>query len=189
LDYQKIKNKIKNTIIKHTDPILHSNEPETEKPVQKKIIQPLVRGRKDDRDKKPEVVSKSVDHLKSAYSIFFEKNKKGDEANKDLQDFTKKKKTNKKIFGNDIGRTTVIDREDFIPDFRLSRKYFPDKLNSVLSRDGVPTIDTEIVKKEHIIDHTGGIMSTKKHFVYNFLKISFNTNLQMMWLNLMIKKD
>jgi hypothetical protein len=168
IDNKIFKDKIRNTVVKQTDPILHTNTPDVETAKYKKFVEPALRGRKEDKENKSEIISKSVDHLKSAYSIFFEKNEKGDETNKDLQDFTKKKKTHRKMFVNENGKTSIFSREDLTPDFKISRKYFPDKFVSMFSTDGLPEIDSEITKKEHIISNNGGIMPTKKHFVYIF---------------------
>lgn len=126
--------------------------------------------------KKHAQTSKSVDGLKSSYNVFYTLNKNN--SNKEIQEeITKKKKSFKKLFINEKNASMIED--DTSTSYFRTKKLFPitsskSSLNIHIAnndyKNGNSTskkFDSEhyLMKKEHIIDNKGGVMTTKKHFV------------------------
>lgn len=159
--------RIKNSWVKPTDPILHRNEQEVNQNKNIPKVENNPKSRCEDASRKA-LASKSVDFLKSSYNIFYAP----DSINIQIQkEFTHKKKTSKKLFINEKAASLIED--DTSPMYRKTKKLYPfENTKSSISIVVDQKPNEQFTHKEHIIDNTGGIMTTKKHFSLKSLQPS-----------------
>jgi hypothetical protein len=192
-DNKTLLNKIRMSSIKPTDPILHSVDCEKDKTRRSRAGETIetcnnikninssktidckpfnIQSYNESKCTKTETTKNSkpydrkllakstINDYKTSYSVFFDY----DEDNINLsQDFTRKRKSNKKLFPNER-----ISEDDKSPSYYRTRKM--DYENNHHKKKSIDMKGHhKNLYKEHITSNSGNVFATKKHFViFNF---------------------